>query len=245
MLSSKGGVGKTTLVTNLSSALSKLGYEVIAIDANFTTPHLATHLGYHLVPYTLHSVLKDQISLKYAVYSHPCGFKFIPGSIGIEDLIDVDMEKLNDLIKNLDSDFVFIDCAPGIGKEAVGGLKSCEEVLIVTNPELPSILDALKTIKLAEMLDKKIIGVVLNRVRRAKFEFKKDKMFSILGENVIAEIPEDANVQKSISYKIPVVDLYPNSPASITITKLAYKIAGLPFFEKKGLVERLVGWMFK
>lgn len=245
VLSSKGGVGKTTLVTNLSAALSKLGYDVVAIDANFTTPHLATHLGYQLVPHTLHSALRGQISIKHAVYFHPSGFKFIPGSIGIEDLIDVDMDKLSSAIGELEADFVFIDCAPGMGREALSGLRSCDEVLIVTNPELPSILDAAKTIGLVEALDKKVLGVVLNRVQGKKFELERGKIASILGRDLIAEIPEDTNVQISVSCKFPVVDLFPDSRASINITKLAYKIAGLPFFEKKSLVERLVGWMFK
>ena len=38
----------------------------------------------------------------------------------------------------------------GLGNEAISAIKASDEIIIVTNPELPSVSDALKTIKLAE-----------------------------------------------------------------------------------------------
>ena len=54
------------------------------------------------------------------------------------------------------SDFVIIDAAAGLGREALAALKSGEEILIITNPEISAVTDALKTIKLAEELGKKV-----------------------------------------------------------------------------------------
>ncbi|MDI6798866.1 MAG: P-loop NTPase, partial [Candidatus Aenigmarchaeota archaeon] len=58
VIGGKGGTGKTTIASNLSAALSELGQEVIAVDANLTTPNLGLHLGLLLVPNTLHDVLR-------------------------------------------------------------------------------------------------------------------------------------------------------------------------------------------
>lgn len=76
--SGKGGVGKTSLVSNLAVALTELRQNVIAIDANLTTPNLGLHLGMHLAPRTLHDVLKGETQLNNAIYPHPLGFKILP-----------------------------------------------------------------------------------------------------------------------------------------------------------------------
>ena len=55
-------------------------------------------------------------------------------------------------------DWVIIDSAAGLGRESLSALEACDEVLVVLNPELPSVTDALKTIKLAEETLQKIAG---------------------------------------------------------------------------------------
>ena len=81
--SGKGGVGKTTLTSNLSAALTDFGEDVIAMDANLTTPNLGLHTGMHLAPNTLHDVLKGKKELKKAIYPHPYGYKIIPASMSL------------------------------------------------------------------------------------------------------------------------------------------------------------------
>ncbi|MBS3051549.1 MAG: P-loop NTPase, partial [Candidatus Aenigmarchaeota archaeon] len=66
VVSGKGGVGKTTMVANIGTALSKLGKNVIILDANLTTPSLGMHLGVPLYPVTLHDVLKGRANIKDA-----------------------------------------------------------------------------------------------------------------------------------------------------------------------------------
>jgi septum site-determining protein MinD len=243
-LSTKGGVGKTFIVTNLTSILSKLGYKTIAIDANFTSPHLAMHLGYQLAKKTLHDVLREQISLKEAIYLHPLGFKLIPGSLSVVDLIDLKVEKFGELIEGLkgEADFIFIDCAPGLGREALIGLRSCKEVLIVSNPELASTVDALKTARMARMLDKQVLGLVLNRVGKSKKELKVEKIERITRLPILAKIPEDKNVLDSIEAKRPLVNFKPSSPAALAILGLSFKILGIRLPTKKSLIDKIFGW---
>ena len=252
LISGKGGVGKTTLTANLAYALAELGEEVVAIDANLTTPHLGLHLGLQFVPITLHDVLKGSSSLKHALYPHRFGFKVLPGSLSVNDLQDVDVGKLPEIILSLlgKADYILLDSAPGLGREAVSSLSSTQEILVVTNPDMPSLVDALKVLKVAESIHKQVIGVILNRVGRKAHELSKAEVENILGFPVLVEIPEDKNIPKSIAMKRPLLDAFPDSPAAVEIRRLAHNLAGIPFRYKPrkpafNLIERLVNWMVR
>jgi septum site-determining protein MinD len=251
LTSGKGGVGKTTLASNLAAALTYFGENVIVMDANLTTPNLGLHLGMHLVPNTLHDVLKGECRLKDAIYPHPYGFKVIPASIGLDDLKRVDVGRLPEISLNLigKADYVIIDSAAGLGREAISALSASDEAIIVTNPDLPSVTDALKVKKIAEETNVKIIGVVINRVRGNVFELTKEEVEEILDVPIIAEIPEDPNVALSVAIKKPLVEFFPDSPAAIEIKKLAARLVGREYkekaTEKRGLFRRFIDWLVR
>ncbi len=239
--SGKGGVGKTTLVSNLSHALTELGKDVTAVDANLTTPHLGLHLGFHLMKKSLHDFLRGNAKLDEIVYYHPYGFKVIPASLSINSLVGVDPSKLYKLSTNLlgKTDFVLFDSAPSLGAEALLSLKVSDEILLLTNPDIPSVLDVLKVANVAERLNKKILGVVVNRVSKKSNEIPKEEIEDMLNYPVIAEIPEDTSVHKSLAARVAVVDYYPESPASIEMRRLAHHLVGKEFTYKQGLWERI------
>jgi len=249
IIGGKGGVGKTTLTSNLASALTQLGEDVVAVDANLTTPNLGIHLGIHFAPNTLHQVLKGEVKVKEATYPHALGFKVVPASMSVDDLAGVDPSRLYEVVLNLlgKSDFILLDSAAGLGREAVSALNASEEVLLVTNPDLPSVADALKTVKVAEGLNKKIIGIVVNRVKRKRYELTKTEIEEMIGYPVIVQIPDDRNVPKSLSVKMPVVNYDINSPASVEFRRLAHSLTGRPFLERPkisfNVIERLINWM--
>lgn len=246
--SGKGGVGKTTLTSNLAYALAELGENVIAVDANLTTPNLGLHFGLHLVPNTLHDVLRGDIKLRDALYRHPYGFKVIPSSMSVNALTGVDIKKLPKVTLNLlgKADFILMDCAAGLGKEAVSAIDATDEIILVTNPDLPSVVDALKAARVASRLKKKVTGVVLNRVRNKRHEMPPEEVEEMVGAPVIASIPEDKRVSESLALRTPIIDYIPDSPAAMEIRYLAHKLVGKPF-KKKGrrmrILERLINWM--
>src|SRR4030042_2598470 len=88
--SGKGGVGKTTLVSNLAAALAGFKKSVIAVDGNLTTANLGIHLGIPLYPVTLQDVLNGKARLKDALYYHDSGFRVLPADVSIEKLLSPD-----------------------------------------------------------------------------------------------------------------------------------------------------------
>jgi septum site-determining protein MinD len=248
VVSGKGGVGKTTTVTNLGAALVNKGKNVIVVDGNVTTPNLSLHLGIPFYPITLHDVLKRKIPIEAAIYEHSTGMKIIPASLSADDVKNVNIEKLENALWSLlgRADIIIVDSAAGLGKEALTAMKIADELIVVTNPDLPSVTDALKTIKIAEENDVKVLGVVLNRFRGKKYEMSLPEIRSMLGAPILTIVPEDSAVPKSIKNRRPVVHHKPNSGASIAFKKLASKIAGEPFVEElkkeRSWFDRLTFW---
>jgi len=246
VISGKGGVGKTTTVTNLGLALMKQGENVIIVDANVTTPNLSLHLGIPFYPITIHDVLRGDADPVEAIYTHPTGLKIIPASLKTDDLAETNVEKLYQVMLNLlgRADIIIIDAAAGLGKEALSAIHVADEIIVVTNPELPAVTDALKTVKIAEQFGTPVLGVVLNRYKGLKHEMLVPDVITMLETEIISIIPEDIAVPRSIANKTPVVNHRPTSKSSREFRKLAARVTGSDFIEKEGnWFERLFGWM--
>jgi len=126
-----------------------------------------------------------------------------------------------------------MDSSAGLGREALASLEACDEVLVLVNPELPSVADALKLIKIAEDLKKEIVGVVVCR-KRGKLEMKMSAIEGLLDNKpIIGVIPEDEHVKKALVRENSVYDLYPNSNASRAYKRLAHYLIGEVFYEER------------
>jgi len=223
ILSGKGGVGKTTVVSNLGAILTcNFNRNVLIVDSNLKTSHLGLHLGiYNKIPLTLEDVLINKISPMQAIFIHPTtGIRLLPAPLTTSQ---TNLTKLKNVIDELKEnyEFVIIDCAPGLGKEVMTAVKSIDQALVVTTPDLPAVTDALKTIDLLERLHKKTLGIVLNRVRNENFELIPEEIESTCGCKVISTIPDSVKIPESISRGIPVTISNGNSKVAIALKKLA------------------------
>jgi septum site-determining protein MinD len=240
--SGKGGVGKTTTSINLGAALNHFGKEVIVVDANLTTPNIGLHLGAPIVPVNLNHVLLGKAKVVDAIYEHESGTKIIPSSLSVKELKRIDHGKLKDVSKKLRrmADYVIFDSAAGLGEEAVVSLKVADELIVVTNPEIPAVTDALKTVKLAEELGKEVRGVIVTRVKGGKNEMSVSNIRDMLDTPILGVVPEDKNVQACFKHKDALLHVYPRSKASRAYRRIAATIAGVDYREP-GLLARIMG----
>lgn len=231
--SGKGGVGKTTTAINLGTALTAFGREVVVVDANLTTPNVGIYLGAPHTESDLHQVLRGEKHIRDAVYMHRNGLKIVPAGISVRELDNIQHEKLPEAILALAGamEIVIIDSAAGLGKEAMAAIKSGDEIIIVTTPEIASVTDALKTIKMAKKHNKKILGVVVTKARDDELDITKEDIETLLEAPVIAIIPEDDTVRLSHKINHPVTYTHPNSPASVEYKKLAATLLGEKYVE--------------
>ncbi|MFP4116137.1 MAG: cell division ATPase MinD [Candidatus Aenigmatarchaeota archaeon] len=247
--SGKGGVGKTTVVSNLGALLTELGKDVVLVDGNLSTANLSLHLGIPLYPVTLHDVLKGDAMMPEAMYVHPSGMKVVPSGIGIDDLEGTDSRDLPIVVDELvgESDMVLLDTAAGLGQETISTLEASDELLLVTHPNLPSLTDVLKTKNLAEGLGVKVKGVVINAHTGSGEELSSEEVRDMLdGLPVLAKIPHDEKVREAVAMKKPVVHHDPYSPASKAFEGLVSEIVPhkVDFGRKQGSIFERVANFF-
>ncbi len=240
--SGKGGVGKTTSAINLGAALNSFGKEVIVVDANLTTPNVGLHLGAPIVPINLNHVMLGKAKVSDAIYEHESGTKIIPSSLSVKELRRINHKKLKEVSRRLRNmaDFVILDSAAGLGEEAISAIESADEVVIVTNPEITAVTDALKTVKMAEELGRQVRGVIISRVRGNKHEMSISNVKEMLDIPVLGVVPEDKNVLASLRNKDAVLHIYPYSKSSLAYKKIAAKLANVNY-KTPGMWTRFFG----
>jgi septum site-determining protein MinD len=244
--SGKGGVGKTTITSNLGVSLSVYGERTVVLDADIAMANLELVLGMEGKSVTLHEVLSGEAEIEEAIYEGPSGVRVVPAGISLEGIRNVNVNRLEDALTKLmeDTDILLIDAPAGLEKDALAALASADELLLVTNPEVPAISDALKTKIIASKLGVNILGVVINREQYDKTFLTVEEIETILEVPVLAVVPNDPEVSRAAAFGEPIVIKNPKSPTTNAIMKLAADLIGEDYTpiepDKKGVIGKLV-----
>ncbi len=137
---------------------------------------------------------------------------------------------------------VIIDSPPGLNEDAINVLKASNEIIIVTNPELPTIANAVKVIKKVGEFRKSVLGIAINNYSENDYNMSPEEVEIMCESHVISKIPYDHNMKKCIFEKTPLIHNEPYSPASIEYKKLAAGIIGKRYEPPRFLfLKRLLG----
>ena len=233
--SGKGGVGKTTTAINLGAAINHFGGNVLVIDGNLSTPNIGIHLNSPEVPINLNHVLLRKAEPYEAVYEHESGMKIMPSSLSVRELRKIKPNKIKDFKDDFKriADYVIVDSSAGLGSEATSVMEMADELIIVTNPEIAAITDALKTVKLAEQMRIPVMGTIVTRVRKDDIEMQPETVKEMLEIPILGMIPEDMVVKRAINMKDAVVNVYPKSKPSRAYKEIAAKIMNIDYYSRK------------
>ncbi len=194
--SGKGGVGKTTLASNLAVALGKLKKKVIVMDLDLAMPNLDIAMGVEVKGPG--EALKDGKDV-LTVHNYGCD---ILATLPIKDGYKNSgmLEKIKNIIDDVRQKYevVVLDFPPGI--EALDVIDENTCVLIIANPEKLSIADAYNVSKALEGRAK-VLGVVINK----SHDTDVGAIEEMLSLPVLAVLPEENRVREALEAEIPLV----------------------------------------
>ncbi|MFB6154847.1 MAG: cell division ATPase MinD [Haloferacaceae archaeon] len=223
--SAKGGVGKTTTTASLGTTLAAAGHDVVAVDGDIGMANLATVLGLDPDGPTLHAVLSGDADVEDAIYEGPDGLAVVPGSTDIDDFRKANATALGDVVARLrEYDYVLLDTGAGLSHDNALPLGLADEVVLVSSPEPPALIDTDKTRQLADRLDAHVRGLVLTRItENVTFEVPDQVNLDV---PVLARIPHDAAVVEAFAARKPLCTHAPESAAALAYRELAEELTG-------------------
>ncbi|MBU0907335.1 MAG: MinD/ParA family protein [Nanoarchaeota archaeon] len=238
----KGGVGKTTVSAALATDLANhYGKKVLLVDANFSAPNLGLHMDILEPEKTIHHVLDRKIHAKSAI-QEKFGVDVIPGEYIYNKSLPY--LKLKDRLRPLKEnyDFIIIDSSPSLNDEVLSTMLASDALFVVTTPDYPTLSCTLKAAKLAKQRGKPIAGIIINKTRDPKYELNLREIEDSLDIPVVAKIPDDKQVIRSIFSRVPVPLYKKNSPFSQEINRLNAALTQNK--EKKSFLQALIPFDF-
>ncbi len=225
VMSLKGGVGKTSVVSALGSSLAEFGKKVLLVDANFSAPNLGIHFNLIDPEITLHDVFARKAKIDDAIYAVG-DLDIIPASLFSKNRVN--FLKLKDKIKTLKKryDFILLDSPPTLTEEGLATLYASDEIFFVTTPDHSTLSNTLKSLNRAIERGNKVNGIILNKVYDKDFELTLDEIEGTASVPILAVIPHDIKVLEAQSNFIPSTEWKPKSRGTKEFKKLAASMVG-------------------
>lgn len=231
--SGKGGVGKTTTVANIGTALAMMDYKVCLIDADIGLRNLDVVMGLeNRIVYDIVDVVEDNCRLEQALIRDKRHKNlFLLPAAQTRDKTAVQPAEMKILVDDLkkEMDFIIIDSPAGIEQGFKNAIAGADDALIVTTPEVSAVRDADRIIGLLEAEGLKNPEVIINRINPEMVNrgdmMSIEDIIEILAVKLKGIVPEDNIIIVSSNKGEPVV-LKENPKAGLAFRNIAKRITG-------------------
>jgi ATP-binding protein involved in chromosome partitioning len=236
----KGGVGKSTVSTNLALALKKLGASVGILDADIYGPSVPKMLGTPQRP-TDKSTSGDRIipALYRGIPAMSVDYFVEPGRAVVwrGPMIHKLLQQFLEDVEWGDLDYLIVDLPPGTGDAqlSLGQLIPITGGVIVTTPQEVALLDVRKAVDMFKKLEIPVLGVVENMsyYKCPSCGYHDDvfdsgggaRLARDLGVDLLGQLPLDRVVSLGGERGVPIVESAPESEHAKVLFDVAARAA--------------------
>ncbi|MFJ6155307.1 CpaE family protein [Pseudarthrobacter sp. NPDC092184] len=228
VFSPKGGVGKTTLATNIAIGLGQIApMSVVIVDLDLQFGDVAS--GLYLNPeHTVTDAVtpaaaQDSLVLKAFLTVHPAGIYALCAPPNPVDADHITPDQITHLLEQLSQEFqyVVLDTAPGMPEIGLAAMEQCTDVVWVSAMDIPSLRGLRSGLEVLRQLE--IMPgsrhVVLN-MADAKAGLNVRDVESTIGAPVDVSVPRSRAVALSTNRGIPVLQESKKDPAVKSLRQL-------------------------
>jgi len=240
--STKGGVGKSVVSTNVATALALEHRDrVVIVDGDLQFGDVAVLLGVPPVHTTIDAAgaidTADAQLMEGILETHETtGLRVLCAPIEPSGGDAISAEAMVAIVRLLRHmfDFVVVDMPPHFDDVVLALLEEADDVLLVASMDIPSIKNlkvGIQTLDILSIAGSKL-RLVLNRAN-ARVHLDVADVERALGVTADFRIPSDIAVPQAVNRGVPVVVDRPRSAAAVALRALAAELSGTPH----GLVE--------
>ena len=232
VLSGKGGTGKTSVCAGIATALAQSGERILCIDCDVGLRNLDISLGMsECSALSFLDVAQGNYPLEKAT-AHPLyptlSFLTAPMNASAET---IDFLAFAAMLRQArrEFDYIFLDAPAGVdaGFRLVSGV--ADRFLLVTGSGPAAVRDASRVGDLLELMGKKDVRLVVNRVDREMLSTVRitiDDVMDTAGLPLMGVVLEDPSVTLAASFGKPLLKYARRSPAAKAYRKIAKRIQG-------------------
>jgi Mrp family chromosome partitioning ATPase len=168
VMSGKGGVGKSTVSSNLAVALSMRGYQTGIMDLDITGPNVPKMFGVEGEQLTVENQRLIPVTVPPSMKLMSMAFLLPDKDSPVMWRGPVKMGAVKQFLEDVywgSLDYLVIDMPPGTGDEALSIVQlipKADGMVIVTTPQDVALLDSRKSVMFGAQVGIPIIGIVEN-----------------------------------------------------------------------------------